>query len=167
MNSWSKGKGDPKRIHALAQLSRELMDSLGEIVGSSDDFSMYASMKLLEGAKELNGVVPTVNPHTEQTLKSNSENDYCRSHHFELVQYVYRPELAAYWDWVQKRLDSGNRETWKRPSEFDAMERLIEDKFYSTPLAEMAPKQPRSAAQLAASLNRLEVLVKDLAGLTK
>jgi hypothetical protein len=167
MDSWSKGKGDPKRIRALAQLSRELMDSLGEILGTSDDFSMYTSMKLLERAKELNGVVPTVNPHTEQTLKSNSENDYCRSHHYELVQYVYRPELGAYWDWVQKRLDSGKREAWKRPSEFDAMEKSIEDRFYSTPLAEMAPQQPRSAAQLAASLNRLEGLVKELAGLAK
>jgi hypothetical protein len=167
MNSWSKGKGDPKRIRALGQLSRDLMDSLREILGSSDDFSMYASMKLLERAKELNGVVPTVNPHTEQTLKSNSENDYCRSHHYELVQHVYRAELEAYWGWVEKTLDSGKRETWRRPGEFDAMEKSIQDKFYSTPLAEMAPKEPRNVAQLTASLHRLEGLVKDLAGLTK
>jgi hypothetical protein len=163
MDSWSKGKGGPKKIRTLAQLSRELMDSLGEIVGSSDDFSMYASMKLLERAKELNGVVPTVNPHTEQTLKSNAENDYCRSHQYELVQYVYRPELAAYWDWVQKQLDSGKREAWKRPNEFDAMEKSIEDNFYRTPLAEMAPRQSRTAGQLAASLTRLEGLAKEVA----
>ena len=123
---------------------------------------MYSSLRRLSNAKELNGIQPLVNPHAEQTLKGNTENDYCRSHQYELLEYVYRPELAAYWKWVLKRVKSRDRTPWKRPSEFDEQEKIIVDRFYATPLAQMAPTISRDSRNLSDILTRMEKLVNEL-----
>lgn len=155
-------KSSGKEIKRISKLNQNLMMSLSEILAMSDDFSMYASLQRLEEAEKLNGIPPMLNPHTEQTLKGNAENNYCRSHHYELVEYVYRPELEVYWDWVLKHVRSGALTDWKRPAEFKEQEKLIEDKFYTTPLSEMAPAEPRTAENLTKILNHLEVLVNEL-----
>jgi hypothetical protein len=103
-----------------------------------------------------------VNPHTEQTLKGNAENSYCRSQQYELVQYVYRPELDAYWKWVFKRIKSGDRTEWKRPPEFGEQKKIIVDRFYETPLAKMAPSISRDVKSMSNILTKLEKLVNEL-----
>jgi hypothetical protein len=162
MEAWRQEKAAPDQIRRLAQLSQDLLAGLGDVLAQSDDFSMDATLRRLAKAKELNGVKPDLNPHTEQTLKGNAENDYCRSHHYELVEHVYRPEMAAYWKWVLKRLESNDRAPWRRPAEFTAEAKTIQEKFYETPLAQMAPKAKRDAATLAKSLLTLESLVARL-----
>ena len=122
---------------------------------------MHASLKRLERAQPLNQVAPTLNPHSEQTLKSNAENSYCRSQHYELVRHIYRPELDAFWEWVLGRIESGDKTPWKRPAEFSQRAKQIADQFYATPLADMAPSPPQEPAALAAVLTRLGGLVKD------
>ena len=141
------------------------MDALADVLALSEDFSMHASLKHLEKAQPLDKVVPTINPHSERTLKSNAENGYCRSHQYELVRHVYRPELDAFWEWVLGRIEAGDKTPWKRPAEFTARAKQIADKFYETPLAEMAPAPPRDPAALATALARLGGLGKEtLAG---
>jgi hypothetical protein len=120
MEAWRSGKSDAARIGKLAELSKRLMDALADVLAQSDDFSVQASLDRLKRAHPLGGVQPAINPHSEQTLKSNAENDYCRSHHYELVRHVYRPELEAYWTWVLDRLRSGDKGPWRRPAKFGA-----------------------------------------------
>ena len=118
MENWRAGKADGAAVRQRAELTRRLMDALADVLALSDDFSMHASLKHLEKAQPLNKVAPTINPHSELTLKSNAENSYCRSHHYELVRHVYRPELDAFWEWVLGRIESGDKTPWKRPAEF-------------------------------------------------
>jgi hypothetical protein len=162
MDAWRQQKANPAEIRQLAKLSQELLSVLGDVLAMSDDFSMYASLCKLSDAKELNGVQPMLNPHTEQTLKGNAENGYCRSHQYELLQYVYRPELTVYWNYVLKQIKSGNLTEWKRPSEFGEQEKIIVDRFYETPLAKMAPTIKRDSKNMSDILIHMEKLVNEL-----
>jgi hypothetical protein len=162
MEAWRQQKADPADIRQLAQLSQELLAVLSEVLAMSDDFSMYASLCRLSNAKELGGIYPMVNPHTEQTLKGNAENAYCRSQQYELLQYVYRPELTTYWNWVLKRIKSGERTEWKCPAEFSEQEKIIVDRFYVTPLAKMAPTLSRNSRTLTDILTHEEKLINKL-----
>ncbi len=162
MENWREGKADAAAVRQRAELTRRLMDALADVLALSEDFSMHASLKHLEKAQPLNNVAPTINPHSELTLKSNAENSYCRSHHYELVRHVYRPELDAFWEWVLGRIESGDKTApWKRPAEFGARAKQIADKFYETPMAEMAPA-PQEPGTLTLALGRLGGLVKEL-----
>lgn len=162
MEDWREKKAEPGRVRRLAQLSQDLLETLGSLLALSDDFSMQASYCRLARAKELGGVRPVVNPHAEQTLKGNAENDYCRSHHYELVERVYRRELAAYWDWALKRLESNDRAPWRRPAEFTSQAKTIADSFYEVPLAQMSPAKRPDGALLGKELLRMQSLVKEL-----
>jgi len=161
MEAWREGKAEATRVRKLAALSQDLLTSLGDVLAQSEEFSMNASLQRLRRAQPIGGVEPTINAHSEQTLKSNAENDYCRSHHYELVRHVYRPELAVYWAWVEKRLAAGDKSPWRRPKEFTVEAKAIEDKFYATPLAAMAPG-PEATLPLADVLARLGEKVEDL-----
>jgi hypothetical protein len=161
MENWRAGQADGAAVRQHAELTRRLMDALADLLALSEDFSMYASLKRLERAQPLNQVAPTINPHSEQTLKSNAENSYCRSQHYELVRHVYRPELDAFWEWALGRIESGDKTPWKRPAEFLQRAKPIADQFYATPLADMAPSPSQESASLEAALTRLAGLVKD------
>ncbi|HQM47644.1 MAG TPA: hypothetical protein PLJ71_03100, partial [Candidatus Hydrogenedentes bacterium] len=56
------------------------------------------------------------------------------------------------------RVDSGERAEWPFPPEFTQQAKRIEDEFYATPLAEMAPQTPRGPDEMAESLRQLESL---------
>ena len=159
MEEWRLQEADAADIRQLAKLSQGLLNCLSDLLSMSDDFSMYASLQRLYDAKQIEGMPAMVNPHAELTLKANAENNYCRSHHYELVEHVYRPELEVYWDWVLKRIKSGDRSEWKRPQEFTEQKKIIQDRFYDTPLKEMAPPEVRSADKLTEIINELEELV--------
>jgi hypothetical protein len=162
IRNWRDGKVDGAAVHRQADLTRHLMDALADVLALSEEYSMRSTLQRLERAKPLDRVAPTVNPHSELTLKSNAENDYCRSHHYELVRHVYRPELDVFWEWVLQRIDSGDKTSWRRPADFTRRGRQIVDKFYDTPLAAMAPTLPQKPAAVALALTRLGGLVKEL-----
>jgi hypothetical protein len=151
-----------KDFDKLSELSQDLMAVLSDILAMSDDFSMDASLLQLQNAEQLEGIPATLNPHSELTLKGNSENNYCRSQQYELVQYVYRPELHVYWEWALSWIKSGDKSAWKRPAEFNEKEKTIVDKFYSTPLAEMAPAMIRNSGKLSDLLTYTDKLINEL-----
>jgi hypothetical protein len=168
LEAWREGKADAERIRRLAQTSLDLFDSLAQLLALSDDFSMNASLEQMTQAQELGGVRPALNPHSEQTLKANSENGYCRSHHYEMVNTLYRAEMEALWNAAIKRLDANDRKApWRQTPELTAAAKEIQNKFYDTPLAQLKPTQPRDAASLAKALLRMESLVKDLLEATR
>lgn len=162
MEKWRQKEVDVSEIKRYSELSKKLLATLSDLLSMSDDFSMYASLQKLYDAEYIEGMPPMVNPHSEQTLKGNSENDYCRSHHYELVEHVYRPELEEYWNWVFKQIKSGDRSEWKRPQEFSEQKKIIEDRFYKTSLKEMAPTKKRNARSFSKVLSRLNNQVNDL-----
>ena len=139
--------------------SKGLLQQLGDLLALSDDFSLYATMRRLERARELGGVAPRINPHTEQTLKGNSENNYCRAHQYELVRHVYQAEMDEYWKWVNSRLQAASTDPWTRPASFTTARKAIQDRFYETPLVEMAPKRLRSAESLSQTLDQTRTLL--------
>ena len=157
MQSW-----DEAAVRRMEAVSKGLMRQLADLLELSDDFSLHAALKRLELARELGGVAPRLNPHTELTLKGNSENTYCRAHQYELVRHVYQAELDEYWKWVNGRLQSGKKSVWKKPVAFDPAEKAIQERFYVTPLAEMAPKRQRSADSLRETLGQTRKLLDAL-----
>lgn len=159
IQAWREEQAAPETIRRLAQLNRDLLDALCGLLAQSDEFSMAASLRRLEEAAPLGGVAPALNPHTELTLKGNAENEYCRSHHYELAAYVYRKETAAFWDDILARVEAGDRAEWPFPPELAAQAKAIEDEFYATPLAQMAPQAARGPAELADALRGLAALV--------
>ncbi len=163
MEAWRMGESSGERTRKLSDLSARLLDAWADVLSFSDEFSMHASLKRLEAAQPIAGVTPTLNPLSEQTLKSNAENDYCRSHHYELVRHLYVPEHRTYWQWVMRKMDAGDKSAWRRPPEFARLWAEHRDRFYATPLADMAPSSaPRSPVGLARALTNLESLVREL-----
>ncbi len=159
MESWRAGRGDEAAVRDMERVSKELMRELGDLLALSDDFSLHASVLRMGRAGDLGGVASRLNPHTEQTLKGNSENNYCRAHQYELVRHVYEPEMDAYWTWVGRRLQAGDRTPWTRPASFGETRKSIQDRFYATPLSEQAPVRERSAASLRQSLRNVQKLL--------
>lgn len=168
MESWRTGKIPSARIEKLAELNKSFMHHLADLLALSEEYSMCATLERLRKAEPLAGIQPDLNPHTEQTLKSNAENDYCRSHHYELVRYVYQPELDVYWAWVLGRIHSQDKSPWRRPPEFSQQAKTIADRFYETPLSQMAPAIPppdSSQTQYAQVMRGLSTLVDELLNL--
>jgi len=163
MENWRTGKADGAAVRQAAERTQQLMDALADVLALSEDFSMHASLQHLARAQPLNEVAPTINPHSERTLKSNAENSYCRSQHYELVRHVYRSELDVFWKWVLSKIEADDKTPWKRPAEFSTSAKQIADAFYDKSLAAtaMAPA-PQDPAALASALTRLGELVKEL-----
>jgi hypothetical protein len=162
MEAWRTGRGDAASVRKMEGTSKALLRGLGDLLALSDDFSLHASLRRLERAGPLGGVEARVNPHAEQTLKGNSENNYCRAHQYELVRHVYGPEMDAYWEWVNLRLKSPGKDPWKRPASFTEARRAIQDRFYATPLADMAPPQERSVEALRRALAAMRETIATL-----
>ena len=166
VDAWRQNQAEPETIRQLARLNQQLLEALGDLLALSDDYSMAASLRQLEKAEDFEGLPATLNGHTEQTLKGNAENGYCRSHHYELVKYVYGKEAAIFWDYVLGQLESGQRAKWGRPPESAKQAKAIEDQFFTVPLAQLAPRGARDADALAQAMSRLEELVKKYLALT-
>jgi len=160
VEAWRNQQASAADIRKLADLNRETLAALADLLAFSDDYSMTATLARLQRAEPLGGVAPRINPHSEQTLKGNSETAYCRSHHYELVRYVYPRESQAVWDFVLAQLDKGERKAWKRPAEFSQQAQAIQDQFYATPLVQMAPRAGGKAPDLAQALQRIAELTR-------
>ncbi|HWR49534.1 MAG TPA: alpha-N-acetylglucosaminidase TIM-barrel domain-containing protein [Bryobacteraceae bacterium] len=162
LERWRLGKGQQAKIRRLSETSVNLMEALAAVLEHSAEFSMRASLDRLRQAEPINGVEARVNGHSELTLKSNAENNYCRSHHFEMVRHLYAPELRSYWQYVMKRIEAGDRTEWKRPAEFTGLSEEHRNRFYETPLKRMAPAHQASGPLLAESLKKLAALLAQL-----
>lgn len=142
LEAWRKDKSLADAIRLQRRQAEQLLALLGDVLAQDPDFSIYVSFQRLDKTAPLN-------PHTEQTLKGNIENNYCRSSAFELVRHVYTREFEVYFNWIERRLATGGQEPWRRPAkEFDTAHKRIQEEFYATPLKTMAPREPRSAASL-------------------
>ena len=160
MEAWRQNQAGPETIRLMARLNRQLLDALCDVLALSDDFSMATTLRRLHEAEPFGDLAPTVNPHSEQTLKGNAENNYCRRHHYELARYVYPKEAGVFWDYVLDRLESGQQQKWGRPLESAQKAKAIEDEFFATSLTDMAPRRARGAEEFAETFQHLEEVVR-------
>ena len=107
--------------------AERLMECMVELLGAHTDYSLFVTLKRLQGVTE-------TNPHFERVLKNNAECDYCRSYVYENAKYLYLPEMRGLFDEIEQAVNEGrepNRDAVKRKTE------QIKKGFFETPLAEM------------------------------
>ncbi len=117
-------KKDVNSVKNLSNYAITLLNNLALLLGGHSDYSLYDSLKKLE--KET-----TLNPNFEQTLKNNSECQYCRAHIYENAMYLYLPEVKI---WLNEAVIS-----LKENREFNkdlALEKINQnrDVYFKTPL---------------------------------
>ena len=139
--------GEADAVRRELAKTRALGQALTKVLGSSDEFSLNAS---LAGMRRH----PT-NPDFEKTLKGNAENIYCRSFIYELAKEIYEPAFAAFSRWAEGRLARGDRSRLNgTAAEQDKLFDAVREAFYAKPLAEMAPCPERALAALPGVLRR-------------
>ena len=99
---------------------------LHRLLATDREYSLLASLEKL--AK-----VHPLNPASEETLKGNAENFYCRTYITELALAVYIPEAEFLADWIA-RSDRTSREDKK---EFEDAAAAIRENFYAKSLREL------------------------------
>ncbi len=148
LEAWRDGSADAKELERESAALTELLELEARLLAAHEDYSLNASLDLL---KRRDGY----NPAFEETLKGNAENDYCRTQIYELVRACYQPELAAYLDFVRRKIDGGDRAPWRTPDEFNISAGMIRDAFYSTPLEHFRPDAAAAKRELAGRFARL------------
>ena len=141
---WHNGDGDAASADKLFLEMAELERIFTDILASSREFSLYASIEDLKARHK-------TNPDFEFTLKGNAENNYCRSFITELFTGVYQPELEACRQCFADAVKEGRRE-WKFAA--DPRIKEIRDKFYETPLRDLVPDPAAAAKRLPANLKK-------------
>ena len=109
-------KPDGGRLVRLTEAFAELLESAGE----------YSLVRSLEDLAK----VHPLNPVSEETLKGNAENSYCRTYIAELARAIYIPETEFWRDWLESAgpADRADKEMLL------AAEAKIRDAFYAHPL---------------------------------
>ncbi len=124
---------DPDTIKEIGSHYRALLESTTRLLGLTDDFSVYASLRQLQNA------APT-NPDFEITLKRNISNLYCIQPAYELAKEIFLPEAELVFDTL---VSSAHAEM----PDFHAARKEILDRFMKKPLADMRPRKAGSAAE--------------------
>lgn len=150
---WRDGANIAPELTTALSRALELASLLYNILASSDDFSLNASLKALRAKHE-------TNPDFEYTLKGNLENGYCRTQCAELISNVCIPELMGIVEWFLERINSGNRAPTSDAKEScAAIHKNVVDKFYDEPLANMAPDRARNFDLLPVSIRKLADII--------
>ena len=131
---WQAGEVDGDSVLAKWEENGKLLGALADILGTHEDYSMYATL-CHQGKNR------PVNPCFEDALKDNILNDYCRTAAFELVKFVYTKESAVFGQWVADCIAAGKAEAI--PAEaFEAERTKIFDAFKAQPLQDMHAEAP-------------------------
>ena len=156
MEEWRNGRAEAAAPAALADKVRELLAIMLEILASSDEFSLNASLKALQSKHE-------TNPNFEFTLKGNAENGYCRSQMTELVSDIYIPEFNAYANCFAKRIAANDHAPFDNlEQEIRDIHASVRDAFYMKPLADMKRDTQAAFANLPQNIRRLAKAIEEL-----
>ncbi|MBO4345759.1 MAG: hypothetical protein J5833_08380, partial [Victivallales bacterium] len=155
MEEWRNGRAEASGPAALADKVRELLAIMLDILASSDEFSLNASLKALQSKHE-------TNPNFEFTLKGNAENGYCRSQMVELVSDIYIPEFNAYANCFAKRIAANDRTPFDNlEQEIRDIHASVSDNFYKKPLADMKRDTQAAFANLPQNIRRLAKAIEE------
>lgn len=126
---------DTNGIDACGATLAKQFELLAELLNQHEEFSIFASLEKLQTKR-------SINPYSEQTLKSNIENSYSRSQAYELAAYVYRQEFEVFLNGVKA---CAQERTSRLPETiFKQAYDKIQDKFYDTPLRKMQSDTQRN-----------------------
>ena len=123
-------KNDVNSLNTISNSTIELLKNLALLLGGHKDYSLLASLKQLE-------TETITNPNFEETLKNNSECQYCRAHIYENAEYLYLPEVTI---WLNEAVNSLNEgKTFNKDL---ALEKINENraKYFKTPLKDLERK---------------------------
>ena len=156
-NAWRKGDLPAEKVLKDLQLIRRLYPLQLGILGTSEDYSLYASLLDLQRKHECN-------PDFEKTLKANVENAYCRTSACELIPLLIDEYYFIFAPYVQK-LKTGEKSALVFKEIPDIMEKYtsLVDKFYATALADAAPNFAKAREELPATLEALAQLSEEFA----
>ncbi|HCG25313.1 MAG TPA: hypothetical protein DE060_11720 [Lentisphaeria bacterium] len=156
MEAWRNGEEDGASVLKYAELIGRLLGNEKMLLGAHEDFSLYASLLRMQESYR-------TNPGFESTLKGNAENSYCRSFIYELFDGCYIPEFECYCRWLTSRITSGDRSPWRYPEAlFSSEKKRIGDRFYNTPLADLAPDREHCIAALPGTLAELVTIADEV-----
>ena len=137
-------------IKSVMTIAESLMETLSELLGSHEDYSLYASLCKLETVTE-------TNPSFEHTLKENAECEYCRAYIYENAKYLYLPEMKLLFLEISKAAEScADIDTQAIKNGCDT----IRESFFSIPLKDMkkdASSFKEAACRAARSIENLNV----------
>ena len=153
IQNWQTGKDNAGEVENCFNELRTGYVLFADILAGWDEFSLYASLCDLQQKH-------STNPNFEYTLKGNSENGYCRSYITELFTQVYIPELDVSREIWREANQSGKRlwdedKNWRDPR-FAA----VQDRFYETPLKDIAPNAAVAIKELPDNLKKLADLLE-------
>lgn len=135
LEQWRSSDYSADKIKSQLDSCEKHLDLLGQILSQHPDFSLYNSLVKLEN-------YAPINPHSEQTLKGNTENAYCHSFYSEFFPTLYLPEFKLYEKWILEKLDNDERSPFViDDNTFKDEHKKIKDIFYSTPLEASSPKE--------------------------
>ena len=103
---------------------------LGNILSQHSDFSIYESFRKLFGRHHVNSV-------SEDVLKGNSENAYCRAQISEFFPAFYVPQAEIFAGFVKELCRTGNREKLNDPEFFKAENERLRENFYAASLEDL------------------------------
>ena len=107
--------------------------------------------------KERLGMVYSTNPDFEYTLKGNAENNYCRTFITELFTEIYIPELDACREILRDMVKAGK---WDPKAIEDPRLGMPRDKFYETPLKNIAPDSAASMKRYSSNLKKFAKIME-------
>ena len=145
IREWVNGMDDFSKAEKLFDQVRELEVIFADLLGASDEYSLYASLQDLQSKKH------PCNPNFEYTLKGNAENNYCRTFITELFTEIYIPELDACREILRDMVKDGK---WNPSALEDPRMKIPRDKFYETPLKSIAPDAAASMKRYSANLKK-------------
>ena len=123
-------KKDLNEVKHASNSAIKLLKNLALLLGGHSDYSLYNSLKKLEEET-------TFNPNFEQTLKNNSECQYCRAHIYENAEYLYLPEVEI---WLNEAVNSlSENRAFNKES---ALKKINENRevYFKTPLKDLEVK---------------------------
>lgn len=134
-DEWKQGRASASDVRKAGESALRMLKLVRDILTLHDDYSLNASMKQMES------VYSPLNPTFAQTLKSDAENEYCRTYILELYDYAFIPEFESYIKYFNNRVKT--KTIQGNTHDFDVRLQEIADAFYEKPLAEMTPLNPR------------------------
>lgn len=142
-------------ILACIDAHGDLIKKLADLLAAHEDYSLYDSLERLKKCQ------PT-NPNFEITLKGNAEISYCRSFIYELFKGCYIPEYDALAQAVRQRILENDRSFGSQPESLRKINDAIKDRFYETPLKDLAPDHAAAKAVLPETLTTLAQIADTL-----